>query len=350
MGAILLAVSAVFSDDEPAFLTSTFLAGYWSWLASMALLTGGGLWAWWRGKPRKTVRRHQHGSDVKAEVETITPAVSSPECSAEPSDHFSQPLGSKADQLERLVLPLLPDNKMAAIKVYRAITGASLAQAKAVVEAMAREHNLPTGRVPQAAHMMGIIVCLLGIVAIFQPFLPLGELQVLTLRSLNEHRTTGASIAQVFGYESSYTITIGLILVSVCVMLIATGAIHSFHLWRGFLLILGGMGGIVLMICAIRSSGYDNQSADDFRERDTASGHYGFVLLGEHLTVNYTWPEKFQVGGETVIVSNLPGGMGPPPGLTRIVIQFPAYLVIGMNCVLIMLGTLQMRTGNRAGA
>jgi hypothetical protein len=127
------------------------------------------------------------------------------------------------------------------------------------------------------------------------------------------------------------------------VLLIATGAIHSFRLWRVFLLILAGMGSIVLMIWAIRSSGYDYQSADDFRERDAVSGHYGFVVLGEHLTVNYTWPEKFQVWEKTVIVPDMPGGMGPPPSLTKIAVKFPAYLVIGMSCGLIMLGTIQMQ-------
>jgi hypothetical protein len=210
------------------------------------------------------------------------------------------------------------------------------------------KQKVPAGRVPLAAHRLAILVCLLGSVAVFQPFFPFGELQVLTLRSINEHRTTGASIAQVCGYESSYTITIGLILVSVCLLLIATGAIHSLRLWRAFLLMLAGMGCIVLMIWAIRSSGYDHQSADDFRDRDTASGHYGFVLLGEHLTVNYTWPEKFQVWEKTVIVPDMPGGMGPPPGLTKIAVKFPAYLVIGLSCGLVMLGTLQMRAGNRS--
>ena len=44
-----------------------------------------------------------------------------------------------------------------------------------------------------------------------------------------------------------------------------------------------------------------------------------------------------------MVVPDLPGGMGPPPGLTKIAVKFPAYLVIGLSCGLIMLGTLQMR-------
>jgi serine/threonine protein kinase len=193
------------------------------------------------------------------------------------------------------------------------------------------------------AYILAILVCLLGVVCIFQPLVPFGELHVLTLQSINEHRMTGAPIAQVFGYESAFTVVIGVLFISVCVLLLATGAIRSFRMGRALLLILAGIGSIVLMVWAIRSSGYDYQAEDNFREGSVLEGNYGFVLLGEHLTVHYTWPGKFQSGWKGTTVPDMPGGMGQPPGLTKAVVKFPAYLVIGVSCALIMLGVIQMR-------
>jgi predicted Ser/Thr protein kinase len=193
------------------------------------------------------------------------------------------------------------------------------------------------------AYILAVVVCVLGIVAIFQAFLPFGELQVLTMQSIVEHRNTGTPIAQVFGYESAFTVSIGVIFISVCVLLLATGAIRSFRAGRAFLLILAGIGSIVLMVWAIRSSGYDSQAADDFRGHDVVWGQYSFVVLGEQLTVNYLPGYQFQVGWKRTTVPDMPGGMGPAPGLTRTTAKFPAYLVIGISCALIILGTIQMR-------
>jgi serine/threonine protein kinase len=469
-----------------------------------------------RALEKEPERRYQHASDVKAEVEIITHTDSQQERPV--VEQARLPRDSEIDQLEHLVLPFLPENKVDAIKVYHQQSGASLAEAKKAVEAIARKHGLhsaswdwigiaglilsisgigslflpyatvhlrnvvsaghPRGNpewtsypsnplfgwvwttlmgtfltlglylfgtyavrrlgrqrncILMAAgivvfgvnafrvqgtgesqllglmhvtlsvgfyvtaalgvallslgvialrlaprnsvdrrelrwelkhvlnaqkwetikssidppHLLSLLLCVLGSVDIFQSIVPFGELQVLTVQSINEHRATGAPLAQVFGYESTYTITIGVILGSLCALLIATGAVRFFLFWRASLLILAGIGSILLMVWSIRSSGYDHQAADNFREHGALSGRYGFVVLGEHLTVNYTWPDKFQVWEKTVIVKDLPGGMGPPPGLTKIVIRYPAYLVIGIGCGLIMLGSIQMRATSK---
>jgi hypothetical protein len=86
---VLLAGSAVLSQDQPVF--STFLAGYWFWLTSMLLLTGSGLWAWWnRSKKaaKEPERRYQHASDVKHQVQSIKVAPPAP------SDRRKAPQGS----------------------------------------------------------------------------------------------------------------------------------------------------------------------------------------------------------------------------------------------------------------
>ncbi len=207
--------------------------------------------------------------------------------------------------------------------------------------------RVPADRILGITQVLAVLVSLLGMVAIFQPFVPFAEIQVLTLQSINEHRTTGAPIAKEFGYESIFTISIGIIFASICVFLIATGAIRSVQLGRATLLMLAGMGCVVLMVWAIRLSGHDDQAVNDFHDRDTISGRYSFVLLGERITINYTWPDKFQVWGKTVLVPDLPGGMGSPPGLTKTAIKFPAYLVIGLSCALVLLGAMQMRVKSR---
>ena len=196
-------------------------------------------------------------------------------------------------------------------------------------------------------HILSVLVCLLGIGSIFQPLVPFGELQVLTVQSINEHRTTGAPIAQVFGYESTYTLTIGVMLVSLCVLLIAMGANRSFRWGRAALLILAGIACMLFMNWAIRSSGYDYEAADDFRQQSPREGNYGFVLLGERLTIRHTWPDKFQVWGKKAIVPDMPGGMGQPPGLTKAAIKSPAYLMIGVGCGLVILGILQMAVASK---
>jgi ribosomal protein L7/L12 len=281
-----------------------------------------------RALEKEPERRYQHASDVKTEVDSI-------------SESISPATGSSARSSGK---HFLPHDKIAAIRAYRDETGASLAEAKAAAEAMAREHGILPVRPSLAAHLLALIVCLLGIAGIMQPFFPLAELQVLTLRSINEHRATGATIAQVFGYESTFAIGIGLLFAFLFVLLLGTGIIHSRRLWRSVLLILTGMASIVLLFWAIWSSGYDARSTDDFRVRDTASGQYGFVVLGEPLTVRYTWADKFEVGGKTTIVSAMPGGMGPPPGLTKVIIKSPLYMIIGLCFGLVLLGALQVRT------
>jgi serine/threonine protein kinase len=300
-----------------------------------------------RALEKEPGRRYQHASDVKAEVETISHMGPQRERQAPLSDQGKPPQDAKAEELERLVLSLLPDYEIAAIRAYREQAGVPLDHAAEAVEAIARRHGIAPRPVPVVTHLLTILVCLLGLVVIFQRFFPFAELQLLTLQSINEHRATGAPIAQVFGYESPFTITVGLLFGFGFVLVIATGSIQSGRLWRSLLLIFTGMASIVLLVWAILSSGYDSQSPDSFRERDTASGHYSFIVLGERQTVDYTWPDKFRVGVQTTTVPDLPGGMGPPPGLTKVAIEPPAYTMIGLCFGLVLLGAWQMRTGLR---
>jgi hypothetical protein len=64
------------------------------------------------------------------------------------------------------VLPLLPGNKIAAIKVYRQKAGASLAEAKEAVEAIARKHGIAFGPVPLWNRLSALVLLGLGLVLV----------------------------------------------------------------------------------------------------------------------------------------------------------------------------------------
>jgi ribosomal protein L7/L12 len=115
-------------------------------------------------------RQYQHTSDVKAEAESSPHTAPQVQRLAVSSDQC-QALDAEADQLERLVLPFLPEDKSAAIKAYRERTGASLAEAKEAVEAMARKHGLPLSpsSLLHSPGTSGILLCVLGIGTSFIP-------------------------------------------------------------------------------------------------------------------------------------------------------------------------------------
>jgi serine/threonine protein kinase len=114
-----------------------------------------------RALEKEPERRYQHASDVKQEVETLRSSAL----------HSARPRGADSDQLERLVLPFLPENKLAAIKAFRDKTGASLGEARKAVEALARKHGMPLS--PASSRdwisIAGMMLCVLGIAALFIP-------------------------------------------------------------------------------------------------------------------------------------------------------------------------------------
>jgi ribosomal protein L7/L12 len=115
-------------------------------------------------------RQYQHTSDVKAEAQSSTHTAAQVQCLAVSSDQ-RQALDAEADQLDRLVLPFLPEDKSAAIKAYRERTGASPAEAKEAVEAIARKHGLPLSpsSLLNSPSTCGMLLCVLGIGASFIP-------------------------------------------------------------------------------------------------------------------------------------------------------------------------------------
>jgi hypothetical protein len=85
-----------------------------------------------------------------------------------PSDHSRLPPDANAEELERLVLSLMPDNEFAAIRAYREQMGVPLGHAAEAVEAIARRHGITPRPIPVAAHI-GILLCIFGIAASFIP-------------------------------------------------------------------------------------------------------------------------------------------------------------------------------------
>jgi predicted Ser/Thr protein kinase len=120
-----------------------------------------------RALEKEPERRYQHASEVKAEVESITHTVSQPERPTAASDQRQPPLDAKAEELERLVLSLMPDNEWAAIRAYVEQAGVPLDHAAAAVEAIARRHGITPRPVPVVAHLLaGLFVLALIIVTL----------------------------------------------------------------------------------------------------------------------------------------------------------------------------------------
>jgi predicted Ser/Thr protein kinase len=95
-------------------------------------------------------RRYQKVSELRSDVETITEAAKEPKPAplGEPTKEVA--LGSANDPLEQLILSHLQGVKrIAAVKVYREKTGASLAEAVKAVNAIAQKYGLPA---PVPAH------------------------------------------------------------------------------------------------------------------------------------------------------------------------------------------------------
>jgi serine/threonine protein kinase len=88
-----------------------------------------------RALEREPEQRYQHASDVKTEVEQI--AFSAVGAKAPPS---SRPITRK-EALEHTIADLLPDDKVAAVRIYREATAASLAEAMSAVKAIAQKHG-----------------------------------------------------------------------------------------------------------------------------------------------------------------------------------------------------------------
>jgi len=96
-------------------------------------------------------RRYQHASEVKTDVEEISRMPGAPAPSA-------GRVAAPADDLERLILELLPYRKVAAVGVYRDKTGAGLAEAKEAVEAIARKRGIQDAPVSGRQHWRAMMV------------------------------------------------------------------------------------------------------------------------------------------------------------------------------------------------
>jgi tRNA A-37 threonylcarbamoyl transferase component Bud32 len=102
------------------------------------------------------VRRNTHPrqgglpitDDVKGKMEGAIQAPSRPQRPPVSDDMGNLPLDAKSEELERLVLSLMPDHEIAAIRAYRERMGVPLDHAAEAVEAIARRHGIAPRPVP----------------------------------------------------------------------------------------------------------------------------------------------------------------------------------------------------------
>jgi hypothetical protein len=173
-------------------------------------------------------------------------------------------LDTEAEQLERLVLPFLPENKVAAIKAYREKTGASLAEAKEAVEVIARKHGLPLSpsSLLKSPSTCGLLLCVLGIGASFIP-------------AVTRHLDPGTSVYEMlapgqpaghqrwvpvpdtgmFGWGGEFSwewASIPATFLALGLVLIGTHSVRRLALLRAFAMLLAGTVVLVLDVVRVR--------------------------------------------------------------------------------------------------
>ena len=104
-------------------------------------------------------RRYQHVSEVKTDVERVSQRSHSVAVSE--ADTVAIP-----PELEKLILSHLPDNMMAAIKLYREKTGLSLDQAAMAIELIAQRHGIEFPRI-SLRRRLAIGAIMTGILALY---------------------------------------------------------------------------------------------------------------------------------------------------------------------------------------
>jgi hypothetical protein len=158
-----------------------------------------------------------------------------------------------SQQLERMALSLLPDNKVAAIQAYRQKTGASLSEAKAAVEAIARKHSLPISSASSWdwTSIAGVMLCVLGIGSLFIPVEIVHLYDVIEPgQSTGSKQWTSLPSNPLFGW--AWTTLMGTFL-TLGLYLLGTYAVRRLAQQRAFIILLAGM--VALIVNALRARG-----------------------------------------------------------------------------------------------
>jgi serine/threonine protein kinase len=210
-----------------------------------------------RALEKEPERRYQHASDVKQEVEALL-VNDSWLCMEERvvGDNDPPPLlSADSDQLERLVLRLLPEKKIAAIKAFRDKTGASFWEAKKAVEALARKHGAPLS--PSSSRdwisIGGMMLCVLGIAALFIP-----STKVHIYNVIEPGHTTGnqrwISVLETGQFSWGWSTNMGTFL-TLGLYLLGTYSVPRLAFQRAVAIITAGMVPLVLSAGSARSAG-----------------------------------------------------------------------------------------------
>jgi hypothetical protein len=168
------------------------------------------------------------------------------------------------DQHERLVLPFLPENKVAAIKAYRQRTGASLAEAKEAVEATARKHGLSLSPplLLNSPSTCGILLCILGIGTSFIPAVTRHldpETSVYEMlapgKPSGNQRWVPVPDTGMFGWDGEFSwewTSIPATFLALGVFLIGTHSVRRMAMLRAFVMLLAGTAILVLDVVRVR--------------------------------------------------------------------------------------------------
>jgi hypothetical protein len=170
---------------------------------------------------------------------------------------------------------------------------------------------------------------LLGAAVSFLPLRPFAEVQFFD-----------KPIAQVFGYESMYTIAIGIIFTSVFLLLFATSFIEPVPLWRSVFIICAGIAVTLVMLggLAAHRPSVDILHAEPVDDiwPGLGPGNFRVHVLGVNLTMDYQTKVvdsakrllavNFQGWGLHTMVQ-MPEGQRLRPDQIKVVIKFAVYTI-----------------------
>jgi predicted Ser/Thr protein kinase len=200
-----------------------------------------------------------------------------------------------------------------------------------------------------------ILVCLIGLPASLQPFLPVADLQILgNLGRLNQAYT----LTSVYAYDSLFGLVPAGIFLVLLLLLIASGSRKTRPIWQPDVLLLAGTGVLLFAISLLVGRLSYQSHAPPRNDGNTSRGDGRVSVLGKDLPLTYSletvpvaWGQlqargQIEVAGEHNTVSLHPGSdlTRTIPNNLRVAVRPLAYVNPVLSILLLLLGALQIRT------
>jgi hypothetical protein len=179
-----------------------------------------------------------------------------------------------------------------------------------------------------------MIICLLGMVLTFQPFVPWAKFWV-----LDEWRSNPQPLTEIHGYQAVFAIVAGGVFLAVFLAVVGKAIFKSRGRWEPYLIILAGIEVILLTVPAIPLD-------QSFVSLPTWVDYASVNVSGMDCRFVYTDAPAEVLAAGSAPLARLP--RGGESLVLKLAIGFPAYCVLAFGVALSLLGTLQFRRGHDA--